>query len=143
MVEVYTEESLFKALNQKELKELADKFKEYKKNKAGNILGVNLGNPYFGKDEALTYPPEIRNILYKIHFKPDSPKPAVKKWHSHIQRGHIPTSDHIIIYCKGNKNINFYLLIDLFKPDGHKRMKDINNLIELKINFADPFMAQY
>ncbi|MDM8552775.1 hypothetical protein QUF72_22030 [Desulfobacterales bacterium HSG2] len=104
MTEVYTEETLFKSLNQKELKELADKFKEYKENKAGNTIGIKLGNPYFGKDEALTYPPEIRNILYKIHFKPDSPKSAVKKWNSNIQRGCIPTSDHIIIYCRGKKN---------------------------------------
>lgn len=40
MAEVYTEETLFKSLNQKELRKLADKFKEYKENKA-NMLGVN------------------------------------------------------------------------------------------------------
>ncbi len=91
----------------------------------------------------MTYPPEIRNILYKVHFKPDSPKHDVKKWQSDIQRGHIPTSDHILIYCRGNKNKDSYLLIDLLKPDGHKKIKNIKNLKELKINFADPFMAQY
>ena len=144
-VEIFTEESLFNGFSNKnvELKALANEFKAYKENKAGLLLGFNLGNPYFGKDEKLTQPPVIRGILQKVHFKPDTPKKAKVAWSTSIRKGHIPTSDHVLLYAQGKTNLNKYLLIDIFKPDGHKKMKDFAKLVELKKNFADPFRETF
>ncbi|KAB5597627.1 hypothetical protein F0578_21065 [Vibrio parahaemolyticus] len=138
-VEVYTEELLLQQLNKSEVNKLAQDFKCFKENASGNILGFNIGNPNFGKDELLTQPPQIRGILSKVHFKPNAPRSEVRRWIQAIQRGTTPTSDHILIYCSGKKNKNAYLIIDLFRPNGHKMMKNFSRLNELKINFADPF----
>jgi hypothetical protein len=142
-VAVFVEESLFHSLQQSELKALAEAFKAYKENTSYSVLGIQLGHAYFGKDEALTQPSEVRGILYKVHFRPDTPKKAVKSWLNAINQGKVPTSDHILVYCRGKKNHNSYLLIDLLKPDGHKKIKDYERLLKLKNNFADPFRAEY
>ncbi|EKA7356735.1 type II toxin-antitoxin system YafO family toxin [Vibrio vulnificus] len=142
-VEVYTEELLLQQLNKSEVQKLAEDFKCYKENASGNLLGFNIGNPNFGKDEHLTQPPQIRGILSKVHFKPNTPKDAVRKWSRAIQRGDTPTSDHILIYCSGKKNKNAYLIIDLFRPNGHEMMRNFPRLNELKVNFADPFRKEF
>lgn len=142
-IEVYTEEALLKRLNNQEIKKLADNFKQYKENLSGNIFGFKIGNPNFGKDEPLTQPPQIRGILYKVHFKPNIPKDALQKWQIAINKGQVPMSDHILVYCSGKKNKNAYLLIDLLRPKGHLKLKDFNRLLELKSNFADPFRVEF
>jgi len=142
-IEVYTEEILLKQLNNKELKKLADDFKQYKENLSGDIFGFKIGNPNFGKDEPLTQPHQIRGILSKVHFKPNVPRDALKKWQIAINRGQVPISDHILVYCSGKKNKNTYLLIDLLRPNGHLKLKDFERLLELKSNFADPFRIEF
>ncbi len=143
MIEVFVEESLKKKINSKELKNLADSFKSYKENKAGGLLGIRLGSDWFGKEESLTQPPIVRNILYKIHIKPNQPKNDAKSWTREIQRGLIPTSDHILVYCCGKSDRSKFLLIDIFRPHGHKKMKDFAHLIMLKETFADPFQKEF
>jgi hypothetical protein len=142
-VEVYVEEQLQQSLSQNELTNLSENFKLYKENKAGELLGVQLGNEHFGKDEGLTQPPEVRDILNKVHIKPNNPKEKIKVWMAKINRGLTPASDHILVYCSGKANKDAYLLIDIFRPDGHLKMKNLEHLKELKINFADPFREEF
>ncbi len=143
VLEVFVEESLQKRLNSQELKVLSENFKSYKENLAGGILGFRVGNDSFGKDEGLTQPPEIRGILYKIHIKPNQPRSEAKSWSLSIRKGFIPTSDHVLIYCQGKIKRDKFLLIDIFRPKGHLKMKDFEHLIMLKETFADPFREQF
>lgn len=140
---VFVEESLQNRLNPTELKNLSENFKLYKENRAGSFLGLRLGSEHFGKDEHLTQPPEVRGVLSKVHIKPNNPKEKIKAWTRAVNRGLVPTSDHILIYCQGSRNVSAYLLIDIFRPNGHRRMKDFEHLLLLKQTLADPFREEF
>lgn len=142
-VTVYVEEQLQKKLPQGELTNLSDNFKLYKENQAGALLGIHLGSEHFGKDESLTQPVEVRGVLNKVHIKPNNPREKVKSWMSKINRGLVPSSDHVLIYCTGKTDLDAYLLIDIFRPNGHLKMKDFKHLKDLKTHFADPFQEQF
>ncbi|EIJ43363.1 hypothetical protein BegalDRAFT_2520 [Beggiatoa alba B18LD] len=101
-----------------------------------------MGNSYFGKDERLTQPPTVRNILYKVHIKPRYPKADVKRWNRAVLDGKIPTSDHILIYTTGIQNENAYLLLDILRPEGHKKLLDFARLEQLAV-LAGYFRESY
>lgn len=144
VVSVYVNEHfLTKKMNQRELQLLVDEFKKYKENLSFKLLGISSSFEYFGKDELLTQPPEVRNILYKVHLKPiSSPKSEIKKWVSSIIQGRIPTSDRVLIYTKGAIDESNYLLLDLLEPNGHEKMKNFNHVRYLK-DLADIFREQH
>lgn len=142
-VTVYVEELLQNKLSNAELTNLSENFKLYKENKAGALLGVQLGSENFGKDESLTQPPEIRGVLNKVHIKPNNPREQIRLWMSRINQGLVPISDHVLIYCSGKTDLDAYLLIDIFRPNGHLKMKDFKHLKDLKTYFADPFQEEF
>lgn len=141
-VSVYIEAQVKQQLNAEELQTLAAEFKQYKTSAPQHFLGLKLGNPYFGKDEGLTQPSSVRNILYKVHIKPRFPKKDSRYWQQQIASGKIPSSDHILIYSRGVTNENAYLLLDIFRPDGHKKLLNFSRLEDLKL-LADEFRMQF
>jgi hypothetical protein len=141
-VTVYMESLVKARLSKPEQTSIKENFEQYKNDGSSTVIGVSLGHPFFGKDEGLTMPPEVRDVLQKVHIKPNSPKQIAKEWIHHISKGRIPVSNHIMIYTNGIKDPNAYLILDILRPDGHTKMLDFEHMKRLKA-LADIFRESY
>lgn len=122
------------------IRELAVSFKSYKQD------GVLPDN--FGRDAGYDYPGtphDVTNNLWHIHLAPsDKPFDPHTPQHQRTNPKGEPANDYILVYTKGFKNENDYMLMAILNPDGHSKQRDhLNVMIPLAEKAARDFRDKY
>jgi len=132
VIRVFKSSVIRQIMTDEELDALVDDFKSYKL--TGNI------SEYFGRDVPYDHPYTLPVILAEevqhIHLgSEDKPFPLKK-----IQ--FYQTSDVHLVYCQGALDENYYLLMTILSPDGHKQARSRDIMFKLGV-MAEKFRHQF
>ena len=132
MIRVFKSAVIITALNDKELTQLVDDFKQYK---ITGMIPIHFGRdaPY---DHRNTLPSVRGEKIHHLHLGSDDAPLPVRNIQYHR------TSDIHLVYCQGAIQENCYLLMAILKPDAHNLALNRNVMFQLA-KMAEKFREKF